>query len=63
VQLKEEDSQANAPSVMTPKDKAAAEAFGRRSDLIAVILSDFEKCGLVGEEPNKLLAYLAAVSR
>jgi len=62
-QLKAEDSQANAPAVMTPRDKAAAEAFGRRPDLIDAILADFEKCGLVGEEPNKLLAYLAAVSR
>jgi len=62
-QLKAEDNQANAPAVMTPRDKAAAEAFGRRPDLIDAILADFEKCGLVGEEPNKLLAYLAAVSR
>jgi len=48
---------------MTARDKSAAEAFGRRGDLIAAILSDFDKCGLVGEKHNKLLAYLAAVSR
>ena len=27
------------------------------------ILEDFARCGLVGEETNKLVAYLAAVSR
>jgi DNA primase catalytic core len=63
VQLKAEESQADAPVVMSSKDQTAAEVFGRRSDLIEVILSDFEKCGMVGEEPNKLLAYLAAISR
>jgi hypothetical protein len=27
------------------------------------IVADFERCGLVGEETNKLVGYLAAVSR
>ena len=27
------------------------------------ILDDFERCGVVGEETNKLVGYLAAVSR
>ena len=31
--------------------------------LIDRILSDFDRCGLVGEAPNKLLCYLACVSR
>ena len=31
--------------------------------LLDRILADFEKCGIVGEETNKLVGYLAAVSR
>lgn len=31
--------------------------------LIERILADFERCGVVGEETNKLTGYLAAVSR
>ena len=48
---------------LSPAERSEAEAFGRRPDLAAAILADYETCGLVGEEPNKLLAYLAAVSR
>jgi len=51
------------PHVLTYEERKAAEAFGRRPDLIDRILADFESCGLVGEEANKLLSYLAAVSR
>ena len=50
-------------AAMTAADRSQAEAFGRRPDMVAAILADFETCGLVGEEPNKLLAYLAATSR
>ncbi|MFC2146325.1 hypothetical protein ACFLRT_03085, partial [Acidobacteriota bacterium] len=32
-------------------------------DLLERILKDFEKCGVVGEQTNKLVGYLAAVSR
>ena len=32
-------------------------------DLIARILADFAACGLVGEDTNKLVGYLAAISR
>ena len=54
---------AAAAPVLSAKEKEEAEAFGRRPDLFEAILADFETCGLVGEEPNKLLGYLAAVSR
>jgi len=57
------DKATPAPVVMTDADRAAAAAFARRPDLVDAILADFETCGLVGEEPNKLLAYLAATSR
>ena len=32
-------------------------------ELLERILADFERCGVVGEETNKLVGYLAAVSR
>ena len=37
--------------------------FLQDPNLLDRILEDFERCGLVGEETNKLTAYLAAVSR
>lgn len=41
----------------------AATALLQSPDLIERILADFAACGLVGEETNKLVGYLAAVSR
>jgi len=35
----------------------------KQPDLLGRILSDFSRCGVVGEETNKLVGYLAAVSR
>jgi DNA primase len=57
---------------LTPKPRAKelsdserARALGLLQDpqLLERILCDFEACGIVGEETNKLLGYLAAVSR
>ena len=45
------------------EERREAEAFGRSPDLIERIVADYAACGLVGEEVNKLLCYLAAVSR
>ena len=50
-------------SQMSANDRKEAEDFGKHPDLIKTILSDYEQCGLVGEKYNKLLCYLAAVSR
>lgn len=44
-------------------DRREAEAFGKSANLVDRILADYETCGLVGEGHNKLLCYLAAVSR
>jgi DNA primase catalytic core len=52
-----------APVGLAPQARRQAEAFGQSPDLIERILEDFERCGLVGERANKLLCYLAAVSR
>lgn len=57
---------------LEPKEKAieldddereAALGLLRDPKLLDRILSDFERCGVVGEETNKLVGYLAAVSR
>jgi hypothetical protein len=54
---------ADPVAVMGEEDRRDAEAFGRGEDLLAAILADFRACGLVGEDSNILLCYLAAVSR
>ncbi|MDJ0766608.1 MAG: toprim domain-containing protein [Myxococcota bacterium] len=48
---------------MSDQDRAAALALLKAPDLLEQILSDFETCGVVGEETNKLVGYLAGVSR
>jgi hypothetical protein len=48
---------------MDEADQTAALALLKAPDLIARILADYAACGLVGEETNKLVGYLAAVSR
>ncbi len=53
---------ATAPT-MSETERAAALAFLRDPKLLDRILSDFDACGVVGEEINKLVGYLAAVSR
>ena len=53
----------DAAPVLTAKEKDQAAEFGQRPDLFDAILADFETCGLVGEEANKLLCYLAVTSR
>lgn len=44
-------------------DRDAALELLRDPRLVDRILADFERCGMVGDETNKLVAYLAAVSR
>ena len=57
---------------LAPKEKAPAMADAEQSsamtllrdpNLVQRILADFAACGVVGEETNKLMGYLAAVSR
>ncbi len=48
---------------LSVKERQRAEEFGKSSDLLKKILADYDKCGLVGEKHNKLLCYLAAISR
>ena len=44
-------------------DKAKALELLQSKNLIERILADFDACGVVGEENNKLVGYLAATSR
>jgi DNA primase catalytic core len=48
---------------MTAEEKSAALELLRDPRLLERILADFERCGVVGEETNKLVSYLAVVSR
>ncbi len=52
----------SAPA-MNDADQAEALALLRDPQLLDRIVADFDACGLVGEATNKLVAYLAAVSR
>jgi len=48
---------------MSEAERAEALRLLRDPHLLERVLEDFEKCGVVGEETNKRIAYLAAVSR
>jgi DNA primase len=48
---------------MSAEEHSAAMALLQSPDLPARILADFEAAGVVGEATNKLVGYLAAVSR
>jgi DNA primase len=57
LQKKEEEVQ------ISPEEKAEAMELLRDPNLLERILDDFARCGIVGEETNKKVTYLAAVSR
>jgi hypothetical protein len=48
---------------MSETEQAAGLDLLKDPHLLDRILTDFERCGVVGEETNKLVGYLAAVSR
>jgi DNA primase catalytic core len=51
------------PPPMSDDEREEALTLLRDPDLITHIVDDLATCGLIGEENNKLLAYLAATSR
>jgi DNA primase catalytic core len=52
------------PMLAIPQEEAhAALALLKDPKLLDHILADFTRCGVVGEETNKLIGYLAATSR
>jgi DNA primase len=58
-----EDSPKVPAFTMTKEQEREALAFLKDPKLLDRILEDFETCGYTGEEANKLMGYLAAVSR
>jgi len=48
---------------LTDAERDAALELLRDPNLLQRILTDYQRCGVVGEETNKLVCYLAAVSR
>jgi DNA primase catalytic core len=48
---------------VSAEERRAALDLLRSPELLARIVADFAACGVVGEETNKLVGYLAAVSR
>ena len=48
---------------LTEDERVAALGLLRDPRLLERILEDFERCGMVGEETNKLVSYLAVTSR
>ena len=61
--LKETLEPKDARAEMSEEEKSAALEMLEDPRLMDRILEDFERCGVVGEETNKKVAYLAAVSR
>ncbi|CAB1063451.1 DNA primase, phage associated [Olavius sp. associated proteobacterium Delta 1] len=59
-QPKRQQAAVNAPS---KAEKAEALRFLKKPDMFNEILSDLETIGVTGEQTNKLVGYLAAVSR
>jgi len=53
----------NPQPEMTHEQREEALALLRDPKLLDRIVTDFERCGIVGERTNKLVGYLAAVSR
>jgi DNA primase len=50
-------------AVVSESEQTAALELLRSPDMAARILADFEACGVVGEATNKLVGYLAGISR
>jgi DNA primase len=48
---------------LSDEDRTEALALLKEPRLLDRILEDFDRCGLVGEQTNKLIGYLAAISR
>ncbi|HYC58433.1 MAG TPA: toprim domain-containing protein [Thermoanaerobaculia bacterium] len=52
-----------AAVIVTGDDEREALELYRDPQLIDRIVADFDRCGFVGERTNKVMAYLAAISR
>jgi len=61
--IQDKNNEEKQVPVMTEKERNEALKFLKSPDLIKKILADFDTLGLCGENTNKLIGYLAAVSR
>jgi len=61
--IKKELQPKNQTVILNDADKTRALDLLKAPDLLDRILNDFNRCGVVGEHSNKLVGYLAAVSR
>jgi DNA primase catalytic core len=57
------DTEAQAPPPMSEAERRKALAFLKRPDLLDQVARDIDSLGYVGEETNKRLLYLVAISR
>lgn len=57
------EPKAPATPTMSEAERAAALALLRAPDLMARLGADFTACGVIGEEVNKRVGYLATISR
>ena len=62
-QIEQETSPAPVQVELSSDEQNEALVLLKDSQLLQRILDDFAACGVVGEENNKLIGYLAAVSR
>ena len=53
----------NTPVTLNDEEHKSALELLQSSDLLNRIQNDFTRCGVVGEEVNKLVGYLAVISR
>jgi DNA-binding transcriptional ArsR family regulator len=56
-------TEAEGPPPMTDTERAEALTFLRRPDLLGQVAKDIDALGFVGEDTNKRLLYLVAISR
>ncbi|MEW4368122.1 toprim domain-containing protein [Aliikangiella maris] len=62
-QIENKNQSAETNIELDEQEKNEALALLKDKNLLQRILSDFNECGVVGEETNKLVGYLASVSR
>ena len=61
--LQEKTDQSNTQVSLTEAERKAALGLLNDPSLLSRIITDFEACGVIGEETKKIVGYLAAVSR
>lgn len=61
--LKAKQQSSEQGKALTDTERAEALALLKDPSLLSRLLTDLEACGVVGEETNKLVGYLAATSR